>query len=118
MAEYFEITKARTFSSLSTISLVTSSQYGASPCWAACPAGLPAYLGDGCQRLEEKSPRPRRLDHFLPAIYVQHDYSDPGFVATYVHLDAVVALERSIAELGIYPPLIRLPPRELDPLIV
>ena len=38
------------------------------------------------------------------AIYVPaDDYTDPGIVATYGHFDAVVALERSIAELGIYP---------------
>jgi F-type H+-transporting ATPase subunit beta len=40
------------------------------------------------------------------AIYVPaDDYTDPGIVATYGHLDAVVALERSIAELGIFPPV-------------
>jgi len=38
------------------------------------------------------------------AVYVPaDDYTDPGVVATYSHLDAIVALERSIAELGIYP---------------
>lgn len=38
------------------------------------------------------------------AIYVPaDDYTDPAIVATYGHLDAVIALERSIAELGIYP---------------
>jgi F-type H+-transporting ATPase subunit beta len=38
------------------------------------------------------------------AIYVPaDDYTDPGVVATYSHLDAIVALDRSIAELGIYP---------------
>ena len=36
---------------------------------------------------------------FVPA----DDYTDPGVVATYGHLDAIIALERSIAELGIYP---------------
>lgn len=36
---------------------------------------------------------------FVPA----DDYTDPGVVATYSHLDAIIALERSIAELGIYP---------------
>ncbi len=40
------------------------------------------------------------------AIYVPaDDYTDPGIVATYGHLDAVVALERSIAELGMFPPV-------------
>jgi F-type H+-transporting ATPase subunit beta len=38
------------------------------------------------------------------AIYVPaDDYTDPGVVATYSHLDAIIALDRSIAELGIYP---------------
>ena len=38
------------------------------------------------------------------AIYVPaDDYTDPGIVATYSHLDAIIALDRSIAELGIYP---------------
>jgi len=31
------------------------------------------------------------------------DYTDPGVVATFGHLDAVIALERSIAEQGLYP---------------
>jgi F-type H+-transporting ATPase subunit beta len=31
------------------------------------------------------------------------DYTDPGIVTTFGHLDAVVALERSIAEQGLYP---------------
>jgi len=38
------------------------------------------------------------------AIYVPaDDYTDPGVVATYSHLDAIISLDRSIAELGIYP---------------
>ncbi|MBN1857319.1 MAG: F0F1 ATP synthase subunit beta [Dehalococcoidia bacterium] len=38
------------------------------------------------------------------AVYVPaDDYTDPGVVATYSHLDAIIALDRSIAELGIYP---------------
>ena len=38
------------------------------------------------------------------AIYVPaDDYTDPGIVTTFGHLDAVVALERSIAEQGLYP---------------
>jgi len=48
------------------------------------------------------------------------DYTDPGIVATYGHLDAVIALERSIAELGIYPAVDPLTStsRILDPVIV
>ena len=55
------------------------------------------------------------------AIYVPaDDYTDPGIVATMGHLDAVVALERSIVELGIYPAVDPLTStsRILDPLIV
>jgi F-type H+-transporting ATPase subunit beta len=38
------------------------------------------------------------------AIYVPaDDYTDPGVVTTFGHLDAVIALERSIAEQGLYP---------------
>ncbi len=38
------------------------------------------------------------------AIYVPaDDYTDPGVVATFGHLDAVVALERSLAEQALYP---------------
>jgi F-type H+-transporting ATPase subunit beta len=38
------------------------------------------------------------------AIYVPaDDYTDPGVVATFGHLDAVIALERSLAEQGLYP---------------
>ncbi len=38
------------------------------------------------------------------AIYVPaDDYTDPGIVTTFGHLDAVVALERSLASQGLYP---------------
>lgn len=38
------------------------------------------------------------------AIYVPaDDYTDPGVATTFGHLDAVIALERSIAEQGLYP---------------
>ncbi|HXY74599.1 MAG TPA: F0F1 ATP synthase subunit beta [Dehalococcoidales bacterium] len=38
------------------------------------------------------------------AIYVPaDDYTDPGVSTTFGHLDAVIALERSIAEQGLYP---------------
>lgn len=55
------------------------------------------------------------------AIYVPaDDYTDPGIVATYGHLDAVIALERSIVELGIYPAVDPLTStsRILDPAVV
>ena len=38
------------------------------------------------------------------AVYVPaDDYTDPGIVTTFGHLDAVIALDRAIVELGIYP---------------
>ncbi len=55
------------------------------------------------------------------AIYVPaDDYTDPGIVTTFGHLDAVIALERAIAELGIYPAVDPLAStsRILDPRIV
>ncbi len=55
------------------------------------------------------------------AIYVPaDDYTDPGVVTTFGHLDAVVALERSIAEQGLYPAVDPLTStsRILDPQVV
>jgi F-type H+-transporting ATPase subunit beta len=55
------------------------------------------------------------------AIYVPaDDYTDPGVVTSFGHLDAVIALERSIAEQGLFPAVDPLTStsRVLDPLIV
>jgi len=55
------------------------------------------------------------------AIYVPaDDYTDPGVATTFGHLDAVIALERSIAEQGLYPAVDPLTSssRILDPGIV
>jgi F-type H+-transporting ATPase subunit beta len=57
----------------------------------------------------------------LQAVYVPaDDYSDPAPVATFTHLDATVALERSIAEKSIFPAVDPLAStsRILDPVIV
>jgi F-type H+-transporting ATPase subunit beta len=57
----------------------------------------------------------------MQAVYVPaDDYSDPAPVATFTHLDATIALERSIAEKGIYPAVDPLAStsRILDPQIV
>ncbi|HWQ83112.1 MAG TPA: F0F1 ATP synthase subunit beta [Anaerolineales bacterium] len=57
----------------------------------------------------------------MQAVYVPaDDYSDPAPVATFTHLDATIALERSIAEKGIYPAVDPLSStsRILDPNIV
>jgi F-type H+-transporting ATPase subunit beta len=57
----------------------------------------------------------------MQAVYVPaDDYSDPAPVATFTHLDATVALERSISEKGIFPAVDPLAStsRILDPSIV
>jgi len=57
----------------------------------------------------------------MQAVYVPaDDYSDPAPVATFTHLDATIALERSIVEKGIYPAVDPLGSnsRILDPNIV
>ena len=57
----------------------------------------------------------------MQAVYVPaDDYSDPAPVATFTHLDATIALERSIAEKSIYPAVDPLAStsRILDPNIV
>ena len=55
------------------------------------------------------------------AIYVPaDDYTDPGVATTFAHLDAVVALERSLAEQALYPAMDPLTSfsRALEPRIV
>ncbi len=57
----------------------------------------------------------------MQAVYVPaDDYSDPAPVTTFTHLDATIALERSIAQKGIYPAVDPLTStsRILDPNIV
>jgi len=74
--------------------------------------GYQPTLGTDVGELEERITTTKKgsITSFQ-AIYVPaDDYSDPGIVATYGHLDAVVALERSIAELGIYPAVDPWPP--------
>ena len=55
------------------------------------------------------------------AVYVPaDDYTDPGVVATFGHLDATIALERSLAEQALFPAVDPLASssRILDPLVV
>jgi F-type H+-transporting ATPase subunit beta len=57
----------------------------------------------------------------MQAIYVPaDDYSDPAPVAVFAHLDATIALERSIAAMGLYPAVDPLAStsRILDPRVV
>jgi len=84
--------------------------------------GYQPTLGTDVGELEERITTTKKgsITSFQ-AIYVPaDDYTDPGIVATYGHLDAVVALERYIAELGIYPAVDPLTStsRILDPDIV
>jgi len=84
--------------------------------------GYQPTLGTDIGELEERITTTKKgsITSFQ-AIYVPaDDYTDPGIVATYAHLDAIVALERSIAELGIYPAVDPLTStsRILDPAVV
>jgi len=84
--------------------------------------GYQPTLGTDIAELEERITTTKKgsITSFQ-AIYVPaDDYTDPGIVATYGHLDAVIALERSIVELGIYPAVDPLTStsRILDPAIV
>jgi len=84
--------------------------------------GYQPTLGTDVGELEERITTTKKgsITSFQ-AIYVPaDDYTDPGIVATYGHLDAIVALERSIAEMGIYPAVDPLTStsRILDPAIV
>jgi F-type H+-transporting ATPase subunit beta len=57
----------------------------------------------------------------LQAVFVPaDDYTDPAPATTFAHLDSTIRLERSIAELGIYPAVDPLTStsRILDPLVV
>jgi len=57
----------------------------------------------------------------VQAVYVPaDDYTDPGPVTTFAHLDSTIVLERAIAEQGIYPAVDPLAStsRALDPLVV
>jgi F-type H+-transporting ATPase subunit beta len=57
----------------------------------------------------------------MQAVYVPaDDYTDPAPVATFAHLDATIALERSIAEQALYPAVDPLAStsRILDPRVV
>ncbi len=57
----------------------------------------------------------------LQAVYVPaDDYTDPAPATTFAHLDATIALERAIVDMGIYPAVDPLAStsRILDPLIV
>ncbi len=84
--------------------------------------GYQPTLGTDVGELEERITSTKRgsITSFQ-AIYVPaDDYTDPGIVTTFGHLDGVISLERSIAELGIYPAVDPLTStsRILDPQVV
>ena len=84
--------------------------------------GYQPTLGTEMGELEERitSTKKGSITSFQ-AIYVPaDDYTDPGIVTTYGHLDAIIALERSISEQGLYPAVDPLTStsRILDPKVV
>ncbi|MBA7665318.1 ATP synthase subunit beta [subsurface metagenome] len=95
-----------------------SAQLGRMPSAVGYQPTLATEMGD----LEERITSTKRgsITSFQ-AIYVPaDDYTDPGVVTTFGHLDAVIALERSIAEQGLYPAVDPLTStsRILDPRVV
>jgi len=67
--------------------------------------GYQPTLGTDMGELQERIVSTRKGSiTSMQAVYVPaDDYTDPAPVATFAHLDATIALERSIAEQGIYP---------------
>ncbi|MGA2111439.1 MAG: F0F1 ATP synthase subunit beta [Anaerolineales bacterium] len=84
--------------------------------------GYQPTLGTEMGELQERITSTKRGSiTSMQAIYVPaDDYSDPAPVTTFTHLDATIALERSIAEKGIFPAVDPLAStsRVLDPRIV
>ncbi len=84
--------------------------------------GYQPTLGTEMGELQERITSTKRGSiTSMQAVYVPaDDYSDPAPVATFTHLDATIALERSIVEKGIYPAVDPLTStsRILDPHVV
>jgi F-type H+-transporting ATPase subunit beta len=84
--------------------------------------GYQPTLGTDMGELQERIVSTRRGSiTSMQAVYVPaDDYTDPAVVATFAHLDATIALERSISEQGIYPAVDPLAStsRILDPHVV
>jgi len=84
--------------------------------------GYQPTLGTEMGELQERITSTKRGSiTSLQAVYVPaDDYSDPAPVTTFAHLDATIALERSIAEQGLYPAVDPLAStsRALDPAVV
>ncbi len=84
--------------------------------------GYQPTLGTEMGELQERITSTKRGSiTSLQAVFVPaDDYSDPAPVATFAHLDATIALERSISEQGLYPAVDPLAStsRILDPNVV
>lgn len=84
--------------------------------------GYQPTLGTEMGALQERITSTRRGSiTSMQAVYVPaDDYTDPAPVTTFAHLDASISLERSIAELGIFPAVDPLAStsRALDPHVV
>jgi F-type H+-transporting ATPase subunit beta len=84
--------------------------------------GYQPTLGTDMGELQERITSTKRGSiTSMQAVYVPaDDYSDPGPVATFAHLDATIALDRAIVEKGIYPAVDPLTStsRILDPRVV
>lgn len=84
--------------------------------------GYQPTLGNEMGELQERiTSTTRGSITSMQAVYVPaDDYSDPAPVATFAHLDATIALERSIADRGLYPAVDPLAStsRILDPNVV
>jgi F-type H+-transporting ATPase subunit beta len=84
--------------------------------------GYQPTLGTEMGQLQERIVSTRKGSiTSMQAVYVPaDDYTDPAPVATFAHLDATIALERRISEMGIYPAVDPLgsTSRILDPRIV
>ncbi len=84
--------------------------------------GYQPTLGTDMGELQERIVSTKRGSiTSMQAVYVPaDDYTDPAPVTTFAHLDATIALERSIVEMGIYPAVDPLAStsRILDPNVV
>jgi F-type H+-transporting ATPase subunit beta len=84
--------------------------------------GYQPTLGTDVGELEERITSTKKGSvTSVQAIYVPaDDYTDPAIVTAFGHLDARVALDRKIVELGIYPAVhpLNSTSRQLDPLLV
>ena len=109
MAEYFKETRSQdvllfidNIYRYILAGMEVSALLGRMPSAVGYQPTLATEMGDLQERITSSS-KTASVTSFQ-AIYVPaDDYTDPGIVTTFGHLDAVVALERSIAEQGLYP---------------